>query len=165
MMSSNDPKFLVDEMLQRLGRWMRAAGYDTRIAVDATPDYYLLRQAIDEGRLLLTCDRKILEHRRAAGHVILLECNSLEDCIQELTYHLHINWQYKPFTRCLVCNSPLLDATPEQRKDAPVSVQDRELPALYCPTCQQVFWDGSHAKRMRHQLATWQQNLSSEITV
>lgn len=53
-MASEEPGFLVDEMLQRLGPWLRAAGYDTRIATHAEADYYLLRQAIDEGRLLLT---------------------------------------------------------------------------------------------------------------
>jgi len=159
-MTSEAPTFLVDEMLQRLGRWLRAAGYDTVIAVDAAPDYYLLRQAIDEGRLLLTRDRKLLEHRRATGHVILLTCNALEECVEELTQQLHIDWQYKPFTRCLVCNSPLLDATPEQVQHAPASVHERELPARYCPKCNQVYWEGSHVKRMRHQLGNWHQTLA-----
>ncbi|MBI1422841.1 MAG: hypothetical protein GC149_05180 [Gammaproteobacteria bacterium] len=158
-MTSDVPKFLVDEMLQRLGRWLRAAGYDTVIATNAAPDYYLLRQAIDEDRLLLTCDRELMQHRRAPEHVILLRGTTLEECVQELSRQLHLDWQYDPFSRCLVCNSLLLSATPEQQEQAPDSVTERELPALYCPTCQQVFWEGSHVKRMRHQLDTWQQNL------
>jgi uncharacterized protein with PIN domain len=158
-MASDTPKFLVDEMLQRLGRWLRAAGYDTIIAVNATPDYYLLRQAIAEGRLLLTCDRKLMEHRRAPGHVILLSCGSLEESVQELTQQLHIAWQHQPFTRCLLCNSLLRDATPEQMQQTPASIHERELPALYCPHCNQVFWEGSHVQRMRQQLETWQNTL------
>jgi uncharacterized protein with PIN domain len=159
-MTSDTPKFLVDEMLQRLGRWLRAAGYDTLIARDATPDYYLLRQAIDEGRLLLTCDRKLLEHRRAAEHVILLVCGSLEECVQTLTQRLQLDWQHAPFSRCLVCNTPLLDATPTQIENTPPSVRERELHALYCAHCNQVYWEGSHVSRMRHQLADWHHNLS-----
>ena len=54
-------------MLQRLGRWLRAAGYDTLIARNAESDYELLRQALDEGRLLITRDRELAKHRRAAG--------------------------------------------------------------------------------------------------
>lgn len=146
-------------MLQRLGRWLRAAGYDTVIARDATPDYYLLRQAIDDGRLLITCDRKMLEHRRALDHVILLTGASLDDQVQELTQRLHIDWQHDPFSRCLVCNTLLLDASPAQLEQAPVSVRSRELHALYCPHCNQVFWEGSHVNRMRHQLATWHHTL------
>ena len=120
---------------------------------------YLLRQAIAEGRLLLTCDRKLMEHRRAPGHVILLSCGSLEESVQELTQQLHIEWQHKPFTRCLLCNSLLRDATPEQLQSTPASIHDRELPAFYCPKCNQVFWEGSHVKRMRQQLGTWQNTL------
>jgi len=156
-MTSEAPKFLVDEMLQRLGRWLRAAGYDTVIATDASPDYYLLRQAIDEHRLLLTCDRKIMEHRRAAEHVILLSGRTLEECIQSLTQQLPINWQYQPFSRCLVCNSLLQEASKEQVQSAPASVHERHMPALYCPKCNQVFWEGSHVRRMRHQRDSWQQ--------
>ena len=158
-MTSATPKFLVDEMLQRLGRWLRAAGYDTVIALNATPDYYLLRQAIDEGRLLLTCDRKLMEHRRAADTVILLRCSSLNDCMHELSKQVEIDWQHAPFSRCLVCNTPLSNATPTQMQSAPASVNERELRALYCPQCHQVFWEGSHVNRMRDQLATWQHTL------
>jgi len=150
-------------MLQRLGRWLRAAGYNTRIATQATADYYLLRQAIDEGRLLLTCDRKLLEHRRAAGHVILLSCGSLEQSIQDLTQQLQIDWLYKPFSRCLVCNTPLLTASPSQIQNAPASVRERALPAQYCPHCQRVFWEGSHVKRMRHQLDSWQHSQVADL--
>lgn len=159
-MTRDAPKFLVDEMLQRLGRWLRAAGYDTCIAVDASPDYYLLRQAIDENRILLTCDQKILEHRRAPDHTILLQNNSLEDNIATLTRQLQIDWQFRPFSRCLVCNTPLSDATAEQQQAAPDSVAERKLPARYCPTCQQVFWAGSHVKRMQQQLVDWKKSLA-----
>ena len=162
-MTDQTPTFLVDEMLQRLGRWLRAAGYDTRIATQATADYYLLRLAIGEGRLLLTCDRKLLEHRRSPGHVILLSCGSLEQSIQNLTLQLPINWQYKPFSRCLVCNTPLQAASPSQTQNAPASVRERALPAQYCPHCQRVFWEGSHVKRMRHQLNTWQHRPAADL--
>jgi uncharacterized protein with PIN domain len=161
-MTGKTPTFLVDEMLQRLGRWLRAAGYDTQIASRASADYYLLRQAIDAGRLLLTCDRKLLEHRRAAAHVILLSCSSLEQSIQELARQLPIDWQYKPFSRCLVCNTPLLTANAAQRQKTPASVRERALPTQYCPHCQRVFWEGSHVKRMRHQLDTWQHSLTAD---
>ncbi|MFC1747188.1 Mut7-C RNAse domain-containing protein [Pseudomonadota bacterium] len=38
-------KFLCDEMLQRVGRWLRVAGYDTLIAVPGTPDRELIALA------------------------------------------------------------------------------------------------------------------------
>lgn len=158
---AQEPRFLVDEMLQRLGRWLRAAGYDTVIATDASPDYYLLRQAIDEGRLLITRDRELSQHRRAKGHVILLTADSLEACARELSEKFPIDWQHDPFTRCMVCNTPMQPASPQQLESAPEDVQQLVDAAYYCPCCNQVFWDGSHVKRMRHHLDDWQRKFSS----
>ena len=149
-------KFVCDEMLQRLGSWLRAAGYDTLIESDGRDDYPLLQQAIAERRKLITRDRKLLEYRRAPGHVILLEARNLEECAADLSRQLPINWQYRPFTRCLVCNTRLRRAGPAERAGLPEDVRDREG-TLYCPTCNKVYWDGSHVRRMRHRLQQWQQ--------
>ena len=64
-MTIEEPRFLVDVPLQRLGRWLRAAGYDSEFAEDFNSEYYLLRKAINEGRLLLTQNPDLAELRRA----------------------------------------------------------------------------------------------------
>jgi len=151
-------------MLQRLGRWLRAAGYDTLIATDAKPDYYLLTQAIHDNRLLITRDQALSQHRRAKGHVILLNASKLDDCAAELSRHLPINWQLNPFSRCLVCNTPLLDATPQQLAHIPPKSRQKTEKAYFCPSCRQVLWDGGHVKRMRRQLAKWQEIFGEPIT-
>ena len=156
-MANEEPKFLVDEMLQRLGRWLRAAGYDTVIAQDAESDYYLLRQAIDEGRLLLTRDIELAKHRRAVGTVILLNGDSIDDYAKQLSKELSIDWTHKLFTRCMVCNTLLAHASPEQIATMPEMEKQKKDEAYYCKQCNQVFWDGSHAKRMRTHLSDWQQ--------
>ena len=157
---SEAPKFLVDEMLQRLGRWLRAAGYDVLIATDAKPDYYLLRQAINEDRLLITRDRELSQHRSASNHVILLESDSLENCAAELSQKARIDWHHNPFTRCMVCNTVMSNATPEQLRSAPGDIQDSPDAVYYCPECKQVFWDGSHVKRMQNHLDDWHSKFS-----
>lgn len=143
-------------MLQRLGSWLRAAGYDTLIESDGRDDYALLREAIAEHRQLLTRDRKLLEYRRAPGHVILLEGNNLEQCAASLSRQLVMDWQYRPFTRCLVCNTELRPADASWQAAVPADVRRKEG-TLYCPTCNKVYWDGSHVRRMRHRLRQWQQ--------
>lgn len=155
------PRFLCDEMLQRLGRWLRAAGYDTLIAQDAEADYWLLRRAIDEGRLLVTRDRELLDHRRAPGNVIFLDTETLEECARALTAQVPVDWLYQPFCRCLVCNTPLVDATREQLDALALSNKEDLQPAYYCPECRQVFWEGSHVRRMRHHLQDWQERFST----
>lgn len=158
---SSPPRFLCDEMLQRLGSWLRAAGYDTLIARDGEEDYQLLRQAIDVGRLLITRDRELARHRRAKGTVILLDVDGLEKCAEALTQQVHINWLKAPFTRCMNCNTPLVDATPQQVRSLPLKNKEHINAAFYCPECRQVFWDGSHVKRMRAHLTKWSEKYSA----
>ena len=65
-------KFLCDEMLANLARWLRAAGYDTLLAQQRASDRALLEQARTEDRWLLTRDHKLLEFRAAPGRVLRL---------------------------------------------------------------------------------------------
>ena len=162
-MANAEPKFLVDEMLQRLGRWLRAAGYDTLIAQNAQADYYLLRRAIDEDRLLITKDNELAMQRRAPGTVILLEGESIDDHARQLSEQLGIDWTHKLFTRCMVCNTPLIPASAEQIANMPQMAKQKHAAAYYCKQCNQVFWDGSHAKRMRTHLSDWQHKYSTFV--
>lgn len=155
------PKFLCDEMIQRLGRWLRAAGYDTVIAKGGQDDYWLLRQAIDEGRFLITRDRELAQHRRAKGTVIYIEADTLEQSAAELSGQLPIDWLMAPFSRCMTCNTPLIDATPKQIRALPLKKKPHIDAAFYCPECRQVFWDGSHVKRMQQHLDDWAIKYSS----
>lgn len=150
-------KFLCDEMLQRIGRWLRAAGYDTLIESQGTSDRRLLERAFEEGRWLLTRDRKLLEHRGAGDTVLLLASEDVDGCARELTRRLDVDWQFNPFTRCLRCNTPLIPATAMQMHQIPPRVRPHVQHAFYCSQCRQLYWDGSHVRRMRERLRRWQQ--------
>jgi len=149
-------EFLCDEMLARLGRWLRIAGYDTLIASDGADDRALFETAQSEGRLLLTCDRKLLEYRDAKGVVVLVQGNSLQEYVQDVTQKLSIDWQFRPFSRCSLCNTPLLDVARERWQGLPQASQARATQVLACPRCHRLYWDGSHVRRIRQQLAIWQ---------
>lgn len=151
-------------MLQRLGRWLRTAGYDTEIISDGRRDYELLKQARKEGRLLLTCDKALSEYRDAQKHVVVLNMGTLNDFVAQLSEHCHINWQYQPFSRCINCNSELQEANSEQRNLIPHEVPPEQVSELvyYCAQCNKVYWDGGHVERMRLQLEKWQTQFSSE---
>lgn len=147
-----EPRFLCDEMLQRLGRWLRAAGYDTAIACAGADDRQLLQQAEAEGRWLITRDRAMAESRAGRTQVILLTQNTLPGEVAELTRHRHIDWRLRPFTRCLECNTVIVPATPEQRARLPAGALRISGVAWYCPHCDKLYWEGSHVRRMRHTL-------------
>jgi len=66
-------RLLCDEMLARLGRWLRAAGYDTEIAEGGASDRALVAHCAAEARTLLTRDRHLAEVA-AARALPLLHC-------------------------------------------------------------------------------------------
>lgn len=139
-------------MLQRAGRWLRAAGYDVVIAEPGQSDRELLTQAMEERRLLLTRDRGLMEYRDAADHVLLVEANQLEEILAEISSRLDIDWHHKPFSRCMECNTPLVPAPPDVMKRVPPESLREDETLLYCPRCDKPYWNGSHVKRMRRHL-------------
>lgn len=139
-------------MLQRAGRWLRAAGYDVVIAEPGQPDRELLVQARLEGRLLLTRDRGFMEYRDATDYVLLVEANQLEEILAEISARLDIDWHRKPFSRCMECNTPLVPAPPKVMKRVPAESLRENETLLYCPHCDKPYWNGSHVKRMRRHL-------------
>lgn len=143
-------KLICDEMLKGLARWLRTAGHDVAMEPDGTPDRALIERAVVEDRLLLTRDRTLLEIRDAKKVVVMLDGNDLESCAREITRKLGIDWLLNPFSRCSLCNTPLLET--ERPQDFPPDIEQ----AFICPTCDKYYWHGSHVVRMRHRLERWQ---------
>lgn len=146
-------KFLCDEMLKGVARWLRAAGYDTTMEADGTADSVLLEKAHREHRILLTRDQRLAEQRPDGGSMVLLQCNGQHTCLEELRERLGVDWLYRPFTRCLKCNTRLQEAPAERWVEIPEQSRDRATRLLLCPQCDQLFWDGDHVTRMRARLA------------
>ncbi len=157
MRSSPQPlRFLCDEMLHRLGRWLRGAGYDTLIAPEGMDDAALLALALAESRLMLTRDRAILQRRRAVEVVVLVDGDSVHHQAHSLTRAVGVDWLADPFSRCLVCNTPLVTEPPAGFAErVPPSVLQAGLPIHHCPGCDRLYWPGSHERRMRRTLESF----------
>jgi uncharacterized protein with PIN domain len=139
-------RFLCDEMLARLARLLRAAGYDADLAAGGERDTPLLQRARAEGRVLVTRDRQLAA--RAAPAAVLLRADGLDAQARALAAALPIDWRRAPFTRCVVDNHPLRDATPEEIARMPASVTAMGGPFRACPACGRGYWPGSHVKRL-----------------
>ena len=147
-------RLMCDEMLQRLGKWLRAAGYDTAIAARGDPDERVVDIAVREDRLLLTCDKRMLPLLEAAPLAwLMLESSKAADAVPVVERVLGIDMRPPHrWSRCLKCNVKLEDLA---RADLPAAWEGR-VPAgkdLYCcPSCDQVFWEGSHVRRLDERL-------------
>jgi uncharacterized protein with PIN domain len=148
-------RFLCDEMLAGLGRWLRAAGYDTTLADPGMNDRDLVEWARAEDRLLLTRDRRLIEIRGATDHAVVLLGNGIDACAAELSARLGLDWRHRPFSRCLVCNALLENAGEHLRSRLPERARALPGPLTVCPACGRLYWPGSHVRRMRRRLASF----------
>jgi len=148
-------RLLCDEMLQRLGRWLRAAGYDTAIAEGGAADHALIARCAAERRVLITRDRHLAARAYGAVRTVRLGCNHIDDQARSLRVHLGIDWQRAPFTRCIVDNTVLEDASPEAWSRVPASSRAAGGPLRHCRECGRLYWPGGHVRRMQIRLAAW----------
>ncbi len=150
------PSFLCDAMLVRLGRYLRAAGYDTEIVSPHMRDREVVMRARIERRILLTRDRKMTEHRAGREVVVWLEGDRLETWVAALTERLALDWLLHPFSRCLLCNGPIEPAAAGDRERLPAKLKAAVTDLRQCPRCGKLYWAGSHVRRMAAQLRRWQ---------
>jgi len=141
---------LADAMLGALARWLRALGYDT--VYDAgLSDHALVRLARAEGRVLLTRDRELTRRRNL--RFLFIVSQDWPAQLRQVRRELPLPAP-APFTRCLTCNAPLEPLTPGEAWGlVPPYVFVTRAPFRLCPTCNQVFWRGSHWERMEATLA------------
>lgn len=149
-------RFLCDEMLGQLCRYLRAAGYDTRLAQNGESDAALLRQCQAEGRHFLTQDALVREHKAARDVALILPHGDLDALARRVGEHYRLDWLRHAFTRCLVDNTLLAPADDAARARAPADAVRAGEPLYHCPSCGRVYWQGSHYKRMHARLAAWQ---------
>lgn len=143
-------RFLCDEMLARLARLLRAAGYDTYLASGGQPDRDLLHIAAEEGRILLTRDKRLAA---SAPEAVLIDGRGVEQEAESLSRGVVLDWDFAPFTRCVMDNARLRTADPEEIGRMPESAQRRGGPFRACPACGRLYWPGSHVRRIQGRLS------------
>jgi uncharacterized protein with PIN domain len=145
-------RFLCDEMLARLTRLLRAAGYDAAMPQGGASDEAMVAQARAEGRIILTRDRTLAALAGPDG--LLVSGQGAMGEAQALTRVLPIDWAMAPFTRCVMDNTPVREASPEEIARMPKSARERPGPFRACPVCGRLYWPGSHTRRIAERLAT-----------
>jgi uncharacterized protein with PIN domain len=143
-------RFLCDEMLMRLARLLRAAGYDTYLAHDGQKDADLLRIARAENRVLVTRDKALAA--RAHPRAVVVEGRGAHAEAESLAARIPVDWTLAPFTRCLVDNEPLGEASPEATRALLEQAGTLPGPFRACRACGRVYWPGSHVKRLSERL-------------
>lgn len=141
------PRFVADVHLGRLTAYLRLAGFDTQYRNDYS-DHELVAISAGEERTLLTRDVGVLKHRSVTRGYFVRRTQPAQQLVEVLqTYDLV--GRAAPFTRCVRCNS-LLHAVPKDRVEHLLPPRTREQYREFsrCPTCERIYWRGSHYSRM-----------------
>lgn len=135
-------RFIVDQMLIRLGRWLRLAGQDVENP-SGSDDTDLIAISIEEDRVLLTRDRALAALcRRAGADCILIESSKIDDQLREMASS-GIELRLEP-KRCTICNGNLFEDELQSRS--------MERTVWRCERCGKLYWMGSHWIRMKNRL-------------
>ena len=130
-------------------------GFDS-LFFSGEDDSQMVRQALSEGRVLLTRDTGIMKRRVVTGgrlKAVLLTSEEPEQQILQLLAELDLKSQSQPFTICLECNQPLAAVSPADVKDrVPPYVYKTQTQYMECPACRRVYWRGTHWAAMLHKL-------------
>ena len=149
------PRFIVDLNVGRLAKWLRIMGYDA-LFVPGIEDGELVCLAQEEGRIVLTRDRFIMRRRIVTTgglSALLIESESLENQLRQVVVTYHLDTQ-GGFSRCIECNISLADMTREQVQErVPAFVFQTQKEFMECPSCQKLYWRGTHWQNMLRELA------------
>ncbi len=137
-------KFLCDHMCAELGKWLRIAGYDTVIIEGAMDDKKIFEKAVEENRCLITRDKYFLKLDPEQKTVIYLKEEGLSEWMEQLKEEKNVDWLYRPFSRCLKCNSLFEKTQPPD--DLPEQIRTTIKEFWECPACHHLFWLGSHTR-------------------
>lgn len=134
-------RFLTDENLAGLARWLRFLGFDAE-TVRGLRDEDVAARGRAEGRVVLTRDRDL------ADRAVRLRSDDLRAQLREVLGRFGAPASGCWFTRCTACNAVLRTLDPGDAR-VPPSVRARAWPVWECPCCRRAYWPGSHYDRTR----------------
>ena len=151
------PRFIADEMVGRLARYLRIVGCDTTYARGRS-DEEILELARAEGRVILTRDRALAARTPRSlllrSPLLVDQWRAVLDAFPEIPQALH-------FDRCTECNGELGRVGVPTGTALPDGVpwdRVREgLPLYRCASCGHYYWEGSHTADVRARIASWAQ--------
>lgn len=143
-----DPRFIADTNIWDIVKYMRALGLD--VACDPTPSPPdIIRISNREKRTILTRSKRLLKHREATRGILLRSGTTVQE-IRRIIHLLSLREVIAPFSRCLVCNTPLVPVSKKEVWDkVPQKARASHEDYASCPGCGRIYWEGTHLRKLR----------------
>ena len=157
---SSNPKFVLDNHLGKLAKYLRMLGLDISYS-NKFQDEELVKIAHSEDRLLLSRDRRLLMHK-IIKNAYLIRNTIPKGQLIEVIERFNLSLSLHPFQRCLNCNQKLEDIQKEEIIGRLLPLTKRYYNEFrICYNCDQVYWKGSHYVNM----TTFLKNIITECKV
>jgi uncharacterized protein len=152
-------KFLVDQTLGGLSKWLRLLGFDA-VQIRLTPRENLPDPKRDS--YILTRQTS-LPTQLGRSDLVILEFDRPEEQLTEICRRLHLSPEtWEPLQRCSTCNQILVLRSFEYVEGKlPDYISQKHQQFFECPQCRRVFWEGSHQRRIRRRLQELQNHMNT----
>lgn len=142
-------RFVCDVHLSKVAKYLRLLGFDTYYRDDISDDEIVARCRF--GRIGLTCDRRLQE--RSPEAIVVLRCEEAKSQVRRVAAIFDLARYARPFRRSLCCNRELVPVEKEGSFTSIPKETYRWLDGFWqCPKCKKIYWQGTHAKRMREKI-------------
>jgi uncharacterized protein with PIN domain len=143
-------KFAADRMLGRLVKWLRLMGHDVAYGPHLS-GHGLIRAARQEGRLILTRDRRLKQ--KQPPEFLFIESDRHREQLRQVVRACNLDPLARAFSRCAECNS-VLEPRPKTSVESLVppyvfSTQER---FFGCPGCGRIYWPATHTEKVFEEL-------------
>jgi uncharacterized protein with PIN domain len=145
---SNPPRFILDNHLGRLAGYLRLFGFDA-LYPDDSEDEKLAQVSGEEGRVLLTRDRRLL-NRKVVVYGYWLRSKDPREQLLAVFQRYRLRAYIRPWRRCLRCNGRLRPVVKEdilERLEPKTRLYYHEF--HMCRECQHIYWKGSHYEPLK----------------
>ena len=142
-------KFIADVMVGKLARWLRVLGYDVLYS-NTFSDDEIVAVAESGGRIILTRDTGLCG-RRMHAQCVLIASDDYKEQVRQVIRRFDLK-DFRFFSRCLECNV-LLEAIDKEDafEKVPPFVYLTQDRFASCPSCNRIYWHGTHAEEMLRQ--------------
>jgi uncharacterized protein len=147
MRQAPEPRFMMDHMVERAGKYLRIIGYDA-VWDPGVRSHELIVLANRDGRVFVTRNRRIPDEYPKPDRLFTVDSPDPVAQFQALVSAFALDTQTGLFAKCIRCNEYLVEV-PDKRE-----VRGLVHPHVYeerdrffrCPACGTVFWFGSHVR-------------------
>ena len=149
-MGKNRKKFLLDDNLGTLAKWLRILGYDAAVyrSISIQKKISLCNK---ERRIFLTRSKKLAKRKESFSR-ILIRSEKYDEQLLEMQDLIELKGDVL-FSRCLKCNSRLHKIQKEKIAGlVPENVKCNFSDFKICRKCGKIYWNGSHYEAMKNKL-------------